>query len=72
MSSTLAIWVSDGAHESRDPPMPVRLFAGRCARATREKSACVLGVAYACDAAISVPKGRVAQKSLRGAPFGAL
>src|SRR5215208_8473121 len=36
--TTLAIRVSGRAHHSRDPRMPVRLFAGRCVRATRKKS----------------------------------
>ena len=36
--STLAIWVHGKAHQPRDPSMPLRLFAGRCARATRKKS----------------------------------
>jgi hypothetical protein len=44
LRSTLAIWLRGRRHRSRVPWVLLRLFSGRCARATRKKSPCVLGV----------------------------
>src|SRR5215208_4107154 len=49
LRSTLAIWLRGRWHRSRVPWVLHRLFAGRCARATREKSPYLLGAQTAHD-----------------------